>query len=289
MEQVFRGSGEGTNINNYERWASMLGGSALVLFGLKRGSAAGYTLAAAGGGLLYRGATGFCNVYQMLGLSTAKGEGASVPYKTGIRVDKSVTINKSPAELYHFWRNVENLPRFMDHLKSVTRLDDKRSHWVAKAPADTTVEWDAEIINEKENELIGWRSIEGSEVDNAGSVRFEAVPGGRGTRVQVELQYVPPAGMLGAVVAKLFGEEPEQQVTEDLRRFKQLLEAQEIPTTEGQSQGGHSSKKSRKRHKKHGGEISSGEFNSPSTFGGERDSSYKSSSTYEPNKSSSNN
>jgi uncharacterized membrane protein len=125
----------------------------------------------------------------------------------------------------------------MDHLESVTVQDDKRSHWVAKAPAGTTVEWDAEIINEKENELIAWRSLDGADVDNAGSVRFSEATGGRGTVVKVSLEYDPPAGIIGSLIAKLFGEEPSQQVQEDLHRFKQVMETGERPTTEGQSSG----------------------------------------------------
>jgi uncharacterized membrane protein len=112
-----------------------------------------------------------------------------------------------------------------------------RSHWVAKAPAGTTVEWDAEVYNEKENEMIAWRSLEGSQVDNAGSVHFTPAPGGRGTQVRVVLKYDPPAGVIGAAVARLFGESPAQQIDEDLRRFKQLMEAGEVATTTGQPSG----------------------------------------------------
>jgi uncharacterized membrane protein len=146
-------------------------------------------------------------------------------------------INKAPEELYRFWRNFENLPRFMNHLESVTPLGGDRSHWVAKAPAGARVEWDAEVYNEKENELIAWRSLEDADVNNAGSVRFRRAPNGRGTEVKVVLNYEPPGGKIGAAIAKLFGEEPGQQIEEDLHRFKQLMEAGEVPTTAGQSSG----------------------------------------------------
>ncbi|MEJ7714080.1 MAG: SRPBCC family protein [Pyrinomonadaceae bacterium] len=122
-----------------------------------------------------------------------------------------MTINKSPEELYKYWRSFENLPRFMNHLESVKVTTDKRSHWVAKAPAGTTVEWDAEIINEKENELIAWRSLEGADVDNSGSVRFQRSQGGRGTEVKVEIRYTPPGGILGAAVAKLLEKSPSSR------------------------------------------------------------------------------
>jgi uncharacterized membrane protein len=160
-----------------------------------------------------------------------------VRHKQGIKVERAVTINKSPAELYRFWRNFENLPRFMEHLKSVTIIDNTHSHWVVNAPGGTSVEWDAVIINERENELIAWRSVESADIDNAGSVHFTPAPGGRGTQVRVVLEYDPPAGRAGATIARLFGEEPDQQVREDLRHFKEIMEAGEIPTTEGQPSG----------------------------------------------------
>jgi uncharacterized membrane protein len=145
----------------------------------------------------------------------------------GIKVEKSVFVNRPAEELYRFWRNFENLPRFMDHLESVTVLDENRSHWVAKAPAGTKVEWDATIHNEIENQLIAWRSLPGADVNNAGSVHFTPVADGEATEVRVVLSYEPPAGKLGAAVAKLFGEEPSKQVEDDLRRFKQVAEAAE--------------------------------------------------------------
>ncbi len=238
------GGGHPVNVSEMERWASSIGGGALAVYGISRlltqRSVGGAVLALVGGALVYRGASGHCEMYHKLGINTAEGSdnpNVSVRGGHGFKVEKSVTINKQPAELYRFWRNFENLPRFMNHLEAVQTLGDNRSHWVAKAPAGRTVEWDAEIYNEKENELIAWRSLEGADVDNAGSVRFESDPGGRGTIVRVALKYDPPGGTLGKLVAKLFGEAPDQQVEEDLRRFKQLMEAGETPTTEGQPSG----------------------------------------------------
>jgi uncharacterized membrane protein len=230
---------EKTNVSNPERWVSVIAGSALAAFGLARRSKSGVALAGLGGALVWRGATGFCAVYNALGLSTSgrveDDRQVSVPYGRGIRVEKSVTVNASPEKLYAFWRNFENLPRFMDHLEMVHVIDSKRSHWRTKGPAGIKAEWDAEIINEVPNELIGWRSVEGSNVDNAGSVHFNATS--RGTEVKVVLRYDPPGGSLGAAVAKLFGEDPEHQVQEELRRFKQLIETGEIASTEGQAAG----------------------------------------------------
>jgi uncharacterized membrane protein len=153
------------------------------------------------------------------------------------RVNKSIVINSSPEELYQYWRDFENLPRFMHHLESVKVTGEGRSHWVATAPAGTTVEWDAEITEDRPNELIAWRSLEGADVYNSGSVRFERAAGGRGTIVRVEIDYDLPGGGLGAAVAKLFGEEPEQQVGSDLRRFKQVIETGEVVISEGTRRG----------------------------------------------------
>jgi uncharacterized membrane protein len=223
-----------------ERWLSVIAGSALAAYGLKRRSIAGLAVAAVGGALVHRGATGHCMVYESLGVSTAgehQGQQVSVPYGKGIRVEKAMTINASPERLYAFWRNFENLPRFMKNLESVNVVDSKRSHWVADGPMGIKAEWEAEIINEVPNELIGWRSVEGSRVDNAGSVHFTPAPGGRGTEVKIVLRYDPPGGVFGAAVAKIFGEDPDHQVQEDLRRFKQLIETGEIATIDGQPTG----------------------------------------------------
>ena len=224
------------NVGQVERLASVVAGAALAVYGLDRRTLGGAALALVGGSLIYRGATGHCPVYGALGLRT-NGEphgAAAIPAGHGVKVDKTFTINRSPDELYRFWRQLENLPRFMNHLESVQPQGDKRSHWVAKAPLETTVEWDAEIITEREGSLIGWRSLEGSEVDTAGSVHFTPAPAGRGTEVRVVLKYDPPAGKVGAAVARMFGAAPEQEIEEDLRRFKQIMEAGEAPTTLGQ-------------------------------------------------------
>ncbi len=144
------------------------------------------------------------------------------------RVRRSIAINRPVEELYAFWRNLENLPRVMSHLEAVQSQGDRRSHWIAKGPGGSDVEWDAEISEEQPNERIAWRSLEGSEVHTEGVVEFESLPAGRGTLVRVDLQYRPPAGQVGVAIAKLFVEEPERQIKEDLRRFKQLMETGEI-------------------------------------------------------------
>jgi len=235
-----------TNVGSTERVVSAITGAGLIAYGLNRADTVGILLSVLGGGLALRGATGHCQVYDAMDINsneenTSTGFRAASKSSRGflsskIHVKKSVTINKSPAELYQFWRNFENLPKFMSHLESVKNLEGNRSHWVAKAPFGTTVEWDAEITSERENERIGWNSIEGANIPNSGVVEFRPTST-RGTEVRVVLTYEPPAGKLGAMVAKLFGEEPSQQVYGDLCRFKSMMESGEIITTEGQSSG----------------------------------------------------
>jgi uncharacterized membrane protein len=149
--------------------------------------------------------------------------------KTGdVRVIRTIILNRSPEEVYRFWHDFANLPTFMKHLESVEITGDNRSHWKATGPGGKTVEWDAEIVEDQPNTRIAWRSLEGSDIDNSGSVQFERAPGGRGTLVRVELRYAPPGGVVSATIAKLFGEEPGQQVDDDLRAFKQVLETGEV-------------------------------------------------------------
>jgi uncharacterized membrane protein len=141
---------------------------------------------------------------------------------------EAITINRPRTEVYAFWHNFENFPRFMAHLESVQMIGDLRSHWKARAPAGTTVEWDADTTEDRPNELIAWQALADADVPNRGQVRFRDAPGNRGTELIVELKYQPPGGKIAALIAKLFGEEPSQQVKSDLRRLKQVLEVGEI-------------------------------------------------------------
>jgi uncharacterized membrane protein len=239
--------GARVNVGRAERWLSVAAGGALAAYAARRRDLPGGLAAAAGAALLYRGATGYCAVNERLGRDSAHARHREAIAEwdsdtrerlggtRGILVEDAVTIARPIAEVYRFWRNFENLPRFMDHLESVSVRDSGISHWVAHGPAGTRVEWDARIINEIENEVIAWQSIEGSTIATAGSVRFADAP--RGTAVRVKFQYDPPAGKLGAAVARLFGEEPNIQVRHDLRRLKQILETGEVATIEGQSSG----------------------------------------------------
>jgi len=230
------------NVGTTERLLSVIAGGALIAYGLTQETkSTGATLALGGGGYLAaRGVSGQCMGFRALGISTADtshSPAGVVQHNSGIRVDEVVTISKPAHELFQFWRNFENLPHFMEHLEAVTVQDSTHSHWTAKGPAGANVSWDAEIINEEPDALIAWKSIENAQVPNAGSVRFTAAPGNRGTEVRVNLEYTPPAGKLGALVAAMFGEEPRQQVKDALRHFKQLMESGELPTVDGQSHG----------------------------------------------------
>ena len=160
------------------------------------------------------------------------------PRERAVHVRKAITIGRPAEDLYQFWRDFPNLPRFMRHLESVQVIDEGRSHWKAKAPLGRTAEWDAEVTEDRPNERLAWRSLEGADVPNHGSVSFEPAPGGRGTTVRVDLRYEPPGGVIGATLAKLFGQEPGQQVQEDLRAFKQLMETGEVVQSEASVKGG---------------------------------------------------
>lgn len=189
--------------------------SALAIWGLKRGGLTGALLLAAGGYLGYKAVTGKDLVQEVTGLA---------PVSKPIFVEHSIVINMPAAELYDYWRELKNLPEILSHLERVTQIDEKRSRWVAKAPIGTAIEWESEIVNEKPGERIGWHSLPGATVDNAGSVQFEALEDNK-TRIHLALSYRPPAGPLGFAVAKLFGEDPSVQIAEDLQRFKLFLES----------------------------------------------------------------
>jgi uncharacterized membrane protein len=205
-------------------------GAGLIALSLRQRGGAG-VLMGTGGALLLAGAA----------MGQGVGDAITRVRRTEddhIKVQKAVTIGMPADDLYAFWRDFANLPRFMTHLESVTvQAGGQRSHWVARAPVGTSVEWDAEITAEEPGRRIAWRSLEGATVPNEGEVEFRPAPGDRGTEIHVSLTYRPPGGSLGATVARLLGEDPDVQIAQDLRRLKRLLETGETPTTEGQSSG----------------------------------------------------
>jgi uncharacterized membrane protein len=217
------------SLSQLQSWAALGAGAALLVYGARHRSLAGLGLTIAGTPFLYRGLKGrwpeLANRAE--GRHDSDETRAYLAGDRGIHVRDAVQLEKPVAEVFRFWRRLENLPRFMEHLESVTEGVDGRSHWIARGPAGVRVEWDAEIINESENQVIGWRSLPGSDVVSAGSVNFDSIRGDR-TQVTVHLQYDAPAGRAGALAAALLGRSPSQMIREDLRRFKQLLEAGEI-------------------------------------------------------------
>ena len=229
------------NMGTAERIASLIAGALLVSRALTRKKSwTGAATGLVGVALLRHGITGFSYTRRALGINTADSEGsrASVRHESGVRVDEAITINRPREEVYRFWRDLSNISQFMENVESVLAVNGtNRSHWVAKGPYGKCIEWDAEIINEKENELIAWRSLDGADVPNAGSVHFKDAAGGRGTQVNVELEYAPPGGAVGAFVARVFGEDPSSQIRDDLRRLKTRLEAGVLLSTDGQPVG----------------------------------------------------
>jgi uncharacterized membrane protein len=222
------------NVGDTERAFSLVSAGVAFYLALTRPTAAKLPLAAGGSYLLYRGLAGKDPVYELLNIQR------SPLNMDHLIVRRAVTINRPRADVYAFWRNFENLPRFMQHLQAVQVSDNgagRHSHWVTAAPLGQTVEWDAEIVEEHANELIAWRSLPGSAIENSGRVTFRDAQGFGGTEVDVVLQYRPPLGSASIALARLFGEQPWQQVRDDLRRFKQVMETGEIPTIFAQSSG----------------------------------------------------
>lgn len=217
------------NVGRNERNASMASGAALALSGLSRirngRVLPGLALLTLGGMFFYRGKTGHCSMYQQFGISTA---GSA---DTGVEIEKTVTVNKPPREVYNFWRRLENMPRFMRHLESVQVTGERTSHWRAKAPVGITIEWDAELT-EDSPDRIGWRALENAEIPNEGTVEFHEAPAGKGTEVKVHIRYSPPGGTVAKATAKMMNAITAQQVEEDLKRFKQILETGETATAE---------------------------------------------------------
>lgn len=214
------------NVGESERNASLAGGAALALSGLKaltkRHYLPGMAMMVAGGMFIYRGKTGHCDLYQALGVNTVTPE--------AVRIEKQVTINRPPQEVYNFWRNLENLPQFMKHLESVQVTGETSSHWKARGPGGVAVEWDAEMTHDDPGRQLSWRSVGEAAIPNQGTVEFNAAPGERGTEVRVSMEFHPPGGIAGKAAARLANPLTAQQLDEDLKRLKQLLETGQVAT-----------------------------------------------------------
>jgi len=216
------------NVGSLERVLSVLGGGALALYGLRR-SLTPLLFMLGGGALMYRGLSGHCPAYEAMGVDTA-----SQDPERGITLEATITVNKPAAEVYRFLNQVENYPRFMQHLESVVSTGEKRSHWVARGPLHLPLTWDAELVEARDNALLSWRSLPGADVDNSSTVYLRELANGRGTEVRLRLAYAPPGGVAGMALARLFKTLTAQQLYEELRQCKQIIEAGETPTTANQ-------------------------------------------------------
>jgi uncharacterized membrane protein len=211
--------GRAVNVGDNERMLSAIAGGALALYGLRRGSLGGLLIAGIGAALGYRGITGYCQLYDKLGVD-AGGARRSVG-NLGVKIDKEIVVNAPPERLYGIWRNFQNLPKILSHIERVEILSPNRSRWTLAAPV--SISWEAELINDKLNELIAWRSVGSQWVEHAGSVTFQPIGNG-GTRVDVSLQYDPPGGQIGHAVASLFAEDAGSKIEQDLGNFKRAVE-----------------------------------------------------------------
>lgn len=234
-----RGRHGDVNVGRQERVASMIAGGALALYGLKRRDLAGWTMAALGAALVRRGSTGECPVYRAMGVSTADGQAiprrargelvsdaATVNAREAIKIERTIELGVPCHVAYDAWRHFERLPAYIDELESVRTLGDGRSHWVAMLPGGRRVEWDSEIVNEIPDRLIAWKTVGNPDVAHAGSVHFE--DDGGGTTMRIVVDYEPPGGRLGALVAaftRSFGMAPDSKIREGLREFKERLES----------------------------------------------------------------
>jgi uncharacterized membrane protein len=226
------------NLTQIDRWGYVGAGLALLAWGLQRRTLARGGALGIGGWLLYQAYTGNNPMFKPLGIRVNRNPAESEASET-ILVDETITIGKPRADIYRFWRDLNNLNRFAPDLQSVEVLDERRSRWKVKGPHGGILEWDSEITRDDPEREIAWRTTHNREVTNFGSVSFVDAPGGRGTIVKVHLEYVPPAGSIGTAVARMMGQSPQRMVEEALHRLKQLLEAGEISTTAGQPAGAH--------------------------------------------------
>ncbi|HZZ72094.1 MAG TPA: YgaP-like transmembrane domain [Pirellulales bacterium] len=214
------------NVGDLERLASVGAGSGLLAYGLFKRSPWALGLSIVGGGLLFRGLTGHCQLYETLGIDenrpASRGD-RLIPHE-GLKCQASATIRRPAGDLFNYWRQLENLPKLIDHLESVTELDSKHSRWVAASPLGSAIHWDAEIITERPNEVIAWQSTAESELKTAGSIHFDESGDGASTTVRLLFKYNPPAGKVAAAVAEWFGRGANAELSEALERLKAIME-----------------------------------------------------------------
>ncbi|HEX2166065.1 MAG TPA: SRPBCC family protein [Longimicrobiales bacterium] len=243
-EQARTWEADGTdhvNVGGRERVVSLLGGAVLTVYGLRRRGGIGTVAAAAGTMLIERGLTGHCRGYSAMNISTEHGRLHSAdPHadpETAMPVRRAVTVMRPRSECYQAWRDLASLPSFMDYLESVEVMDQTRSRWRAKGPAGKSIEWVSVIVSDVPDRSIAWESVDPADVPNRGRVDFIDAPGDRGTEVHVSLEWDPPGGAVARVVGMMFGRDPQHEVNNALRRFRQIMETGTVPTVEGQPTG----------------------------------------------------
>lgn len=210
------------NVGTVERWLSLGAGAGAVAAALRRRRAGGAALGAVGAYLLFRGASGHCPGYARLRLSTARANERGLFGTSEVRVHSKIVLEQPQETVYRYWRQLDQLPRFMSHVESV-RTDGNRSRWVARAPLGRRLRWESEITQDSPNERLAWRSLAGSDVDHRGELRFRPSAEGTGTELDVELFYRLPGGRLG----RWLGGISERWVRRDIEDFKRVIERQE--------------------------------------------------------------
>lgn len=228
--------GEKINLTRLDRWGYVAGGLALLSWGLRQRNLLGGGLAGLGGWLLYQAYTGYNPMFQPLGIRVNRAPAEKAAAET-IVIDQAITINAPRAELYRYWRDLSNLPKFAPRITQVDVLGERNSRWHFDGGAAGKMVWESEITEDQPDTRISWRAMHKTALHHFGTVEFRDAPGGRGTVVGIHLEYVSPVGALGSAMARVTGQAPERFLTEALRRLKQLIEVGEVVTTEGQSAG----------------------------------------------------
>ena len=230
-----RRSGPEVNVGPIQRGASVLAGAALVTIGLRRRTLGGAVLALAGADLLYRGATGYCHVLGALGLDTANRDGGTAA-PAAVEIQRSLTVQQPREEVYRRWRDPQSQTLVWSHFATITNATDQGAHWRVEGPLGRALEWDTQIVEERDGKLIRWRSTSG-DLPNEGTVEFRDAPGELGTEITLRVRFDPPAGRLGEAVARLLDDPPKLVLAKALRRFKSLVETGEIASTERNPSG----------------------------------------------------
>ncbi len=230
-ENVQQGSAQAApvDVGMVERGLAIFSGVGLLVIGARMGGIKGLIVILCGADMIFRGITGHSWLYRLFGVNTAAinpAREAAVPHQQGMRIEECIVINRPVDVVYDYWRNFENLPTFMRNLKDVDVIDDDRSRWTASGPAGITLTWEAEIINEKVDEMIAWRTTNGASVPHAGTVTMKATPDGRAAELTLKMEYMPPGGALGQMFATVLGQNPQKQTRDDLQRLKDILEAE---------------------------------------------------------------